>query len=71
MQAQTDGTRLRPRVQARFQSVAIAGALAAFGVIAGFVSLFVPDPVFAVVEAEWRLFGQLMCKIGPPDEFTW
>lgn len=60
MQAQTDGARLRLRVQACIWNVVSAGALAAFGVIAGFVSLFVANPVYGMVEAEWRLFGQLM-----------
>jgi CAAX amino terminal protease family. len=47
-------------VQEVSRGVAGAAALAALGVVAGIVSAIAVDPLFAIIEAEWALFGDLV-----------
>jgi membrane protease YdiL (CAAX protease family) len=60
MEAQTGASRVGAKVQEVSRSVAGAVALAALGVVAGFVSAFAVDPLFTSLEAGWTLFGELL-----------
>lgn len=60
IQTRTGSASLGSRVQEVSRSVAGAVALASLGVVAEFASVLVVDPLYAIVEAEWTLFGELV-----------
>ena len=60
METQTIPSGPGSRVQEISQSVAGAIALAALGVVAGFVSALGINPLFAILETGWALFGELL-----------
>ncbi|ESS10017.1 MAG: putative metal-dependent membrane protease [uncultured archaeon A07HN63] len=60
MKPQISAPKLRPEVQEVSRGVAGAAALAALGVVAGIVSAIAVDPLFAIIEVEWALFGDLV-----------
>lgn len=60
METQSDGARTDTGVREVFRSVGGAVALVALGVVAAFASVIVVDPLFAIIEADWSLFGRLL-----------
>lgn len=58
MQTQTDA--VSPGLREISRSLAGAVILATLGVVAAFVSAFVVNPLYAIVESEWKLFGELI-----------
>ena len=60
METQTSPSGLGSKAQEVSRSVAGATALATLGVVAGFVSVLVIDPLFVILETGWVLFGGLL-----------
>ena len=60
METQIDVARPDTGVREVSRGVGGAVALAALGVMAAFASVVVVDPLFAIIEAEWTLFRELL-----------
>jgi len=60
METQSDVVKPDTGVREMSRSVGSAVGLAALGVIAAFVSIVAVNPLFAIIEAEWTLFAELL-----------
>jgi hypothetical protein len=60
METQSDVAKPDTGVREVARSVGGAVSLATLGVIVAFASIVVVDPLFAIIEAEWTLFGELL-----------
>ncbi|ELZ39698.1 hypothetical protein C463_16681 [Halorubrum californiense DSM 19288] len=64
MAGQTQPFHRQLQIRTRCQSFASATILAAFGVIAGFISFILVDPVYAFIWSEWASLGNLLGGYG-------